>query len=110
MQTDILTIIFILAALAAGVFLGMLLRRKLSESSVNNAKIEGEKILKDAQREAGALRKEASIQAKDVVLQAKTDWEQEARGLRREIQTQENRLQQKEENLERKLDHLEKKN
>lgn len=109
MQTDILTIIFILAALAAGVFLGMILRRKLSESSINNAKVEVEKMIGDAEREAGALRKEASIQAKDVVLQAKTDWEGEARGLRREIQNHENRLQQKEENLERKLDHNEKK-
>ncbi len=109
MQTDIFTIIFILAALAVGVFLGMILRRKLSESSVNNARVEVEKMIGDAEREAGALRKEASIQAKDVVLQAKTDWEGEARGLRREIQNHENRLQQKEENLERKLDHNEKK-
>ncbi len=109
MQTDILTIIFILAALAAGVFLGMILRRKLSESSVNNARVEVDRIIGDAEREAGALRKEASVQAKDVVLQAKTDWEEEARGLRREIHNQENRLQQKEENLERKLDQNEKK-
>lgn len=109
MQTDIWTIIFILAALAVGVFLGMILRRKLSESSVNNARVEVEKMIGDAEREAGALRKEASIQAKDVILQAKTDWEEEARGLRREIQNQEARLKQKEENLERKLDHNEKK-
>ncbi|MEA3544040.1 MAG: ribonuclease Y [Thermodesulfobacteriota bacterium] len=107
MQTDIFTIIFVLAALAVGVFLGMILRRKLSESTVNNARVEAEKLVSDAEREAGALRKEASIQAKDVVLQAKADWEQEARTFRREIQVQENRLQQKEENLQRKLDHVE---
>ena len=109
MQTDMLTIVFILVALAVGIFLGMILRRKLSESSVNNAKIEAEKMVSDAGREADALRKEATLQAKDVVLQAKTDWEQEARELRREIQTHETRLQQKEETLERKLDHIEKK-
>ena len=110
MQTDILTLGFILAALAVGVFLGMILRRKLSESSINNAKVEADKLVSDAKREAGALRKEATIQAKDVVLQAKTDWEQEARGLRKEIQNHEIRLQQKEENLDRKQDHIEKKN
>ncbi|NOQ41437.1 MAG: ribonuclease Y [Desulfuromusa sp.] len=109
MQTDILTLGFILAALAVGVFLGMILRRKLSESSINNAKVEADKLVIDAKREAGALRKEATIQAKDVVLQAKTDWEQEARGLRKEIQNHEIRLQQKEENLDRKQDHIEKK-
>jgi ribonucrease Y len=108
-QTDIITIIFILAALAVGVLLGMILRRKLSESTVNNARVEAEKLVSDAEKEADTLRKEATIQAKDAVLQAKTDWEQEARQLRREIQVQENRLQQKEENLERKQDHIEKK-
>ena len=109
MQTDILTLIFILVALAVGIFLGMILRRKLSESSINNARVEADKLVSDAEREAGSLRKEASIQAKDVVLQAKTDWEQEARGLRKELQGHETRLQQKEESLERKLDHVEKK-
>ena len=109
MQTDIVTIIFVLVALAAGVFLGMLLRRKLSESSVNNARVEAEKLVSDAGREAAALRKEATLQAKDVVLQAKTDWEQEARELRKELQGHETRLQQKEESLERKSDHIEKK-
>jgi len=108
-QTDIVTIIFVLVALAAGVFLGMILRRKLSESSINNAKVEAEKLVSDAGREADALRKEATLQAKDVVLQAKTDWEQEVRGLRKELQGHEARLQQKEEGLERKLDHVEKK-
>jgi ribonuclease Y len=87
----------------------MVLRRKLSESTVNNALVEAEKLVSDAEKEADALRKEATIQAKDIVLQAKTDWEQEARQLRKEIQVQENRLQQKEENLERKQDHIEKK-
>jgi len=108
-QTDIVTIIFVLVALAAGVFLGMILRRKLSESSVNNAKVEAEKLVSDAGREADALRKEATLQAKDVVLQAKTDWEQEARERRKELQGHETRLQQKEESLERKSDHIEKK-
>ena len=108
-QTDILTIVLIFADLVVGVFLGMFLRRKLSESKINNAKSEAEKLVDDAKREADTLRKEAIIQAKDVVLQAKTDWEKEARDLRREIQVQENRLQQKEENFDRKQEHLEKK-
>jgi len=101
-------IIFVLAALAAGVYLGMFLRRKLSESKVNNATVEAQKIVSDAEKEADTLRKEAMIQAKDVVLQAKTDWEQEARGLRKEIHNHETRLQQKEDSLDRKQDHIEK--
>lgn len=107
MHADILTVLVALAVLGVGVFLGMLLRRKLSESKVNNAKVEAEKIVNDAVREAEATHKESTIQAKDVVLEAKADWEKEARELRREIQSHENRLQQKEENLARKLDHVE---
>ncbi len=104
MQMDILMIILVLAALAVGVFLGMLLRRKLTESKIANAEAAAEQITADARKEAETIRKEATIQAKDAVLQAKTDWEQEARELRKEIQAQESRLQQKEENLERRSD------
>jgi len=102
----IIQVILVLVALAAGVFFGMWLRRKLSESKLANAKSAAEQIEKDARKEADSICKEAALQAKDVVLQAKTDWEKEVRELRREIQSHENRLQQKEENLEKKLGHL----
>jgi len=105
-QMDILLIVMVLIALAIGVFLGMILKHKLSESTVANAKVAAEQIIADARKESETVLKEATIQAKDVVLQAKDDWEKEARELRREIQGQENRLQQKEENLDRKLDQL----
>lgn len=107
MQTDVLTIFLVLAALVAGVFLGIFLRRKFSESTINNARVAADKLLNDAAKEAETIRKEAIIQAKDEVLEARAEWEKEARELRREIQVHENRLQQKEENLERKLDHVE---
>ncbi len=107
MQTEIISTILVLLALAAGIFLGMFLRRKLSESAMNNARVEAEKVVSDANKEAETIRKEAIIQAKDLVLQAKTDWEKEMRELRKEIHASENRLQQKEENLDRKHDHLE---
>ncbi len=107
MSEDIVLIILVLLALAGGVFLGMFLRRKLSESKVNNAKVEASKLISDARKEADAIQKEAIIQAKDTVLQAKADWEQEARDLRKDIQSHEHRVLQKEENLQRKLDHVE---
>ena len=103
----IILVVLVLVALAAGIFLGMVLRRKLSESKLANAQAAAEQIASDARKEADSLRKEATIQAKDEVLRAKTEWEQEQRELRKEIQTHENRLQQKEENLERKVDQAE---
>lgn len=109
MQTDIVMIIVVLAALAAGIFLGVFLRRKFTETTVRSVKAEAEKLLQDATKEAETIRKEAAIQAKDAVLESKTAWEKEARELRKEIQVQENRLQHKEENLERKLNQAEQK-
>jgi len=105
-QMELLTIILVLVSLGIGVFLGMLLRSKLSESTMANARATAEQIQADARKEAETMVKEATIQAKDVVLQAKADWEKESRELRREILAQENRLQQKEENLDRKLDQI----
>ncbi len=90
------------AALVAGVFIGMLLRRKLAESRLADADKVAAQIVEEAKKDAENIRKEAIIQAKDTVLEAKTDWEQESRELRREIQAQEKRLVQKEENLDRK--------
>lgn len=106
MEMEIILVVLVLVALAAGVFLGMVLRRKLSESRLANAQAAADQIEADARKEAESICKEATIQAKDVVLQAKTDWEKEMREMRKEIQSNENRLQQKEENLDRKVSHL----
>ncbi|PLX90805.1 MAG: ribonuclease Y [Desulfuromonas sp.] len=102
----IILVVMVLVALAAGIFLGMILRRKLSESRLANAQATAQQIEADARKEADSIRKEATIQAKDVVLQAKSDWEQEQREMRKELQAHENRLQQKEENLERKVGQI----
>jgi ribonuclease Y len=96
----------IVAASAVGVFVGMLLRRKLAESRIANAERASEQIVEEARKEADSIRKEAVIQAKDMVLEAKSDWEKESRELRRELQVQEKRLLQKEENLDRKIVQL----
>jgi len=84
------------------VFIGVLLRRKLTESRLADANLVATQVIEEAKKDADNIRKEAIIQAKDTVLEAKTDWEQESRELRREILAQEKRLLQKEENLDRK--------
>ena len=104
---DSLMLLVVLIALAVGVFVGIQLNRKMSESTIANAKVAAEQVIADARKESENIVKEATIQAKDVVLQAKDGWEKEARELRREIQGQENRLMQKEENLDRKQDQME---
>ena len=98
---------YIGAGIAAGFFVGMLLKRKLAEGKLANAEQAAAQIVEVAKKEADTIRKEATIQAKDAVLQAKSDSEQEARELRREIQGQEKRLLQKEEVLDRKVAQVE---
>ncbi len=107
MEMELLIVVMVLVALAAGVFIGMILRRKLLESKLANANAVAEQLATEARKDADSIVKEATIQAKDLVLQAKTAWEAEARELRKEIQARENRLQQKEENFDRKADALE---
>lgn len=104
MEMELLLVVMVLAALAAGVFIGMVLRRKLSESKLANARASADLLMVEAKKEAETIVKEATIQAKDIVLQSKADWEVEARELRKEIQIHENRLAQKEENMERRSD------
>lgn len=94
-------------ALAAGVFIGMLVRQILANARVSNAQKDAVQIIEQAKKDAEALRKEAALQAKDAVLQAKDEWESESRELRRELQTQEKRLLHKEENLDRKMSQVE---
>ena len=101
-----IVLIMIVAAAAVGVFVGMLLRRKLAESRIAGAERASEQIVGEARKEADSIRTEAVIQAKDMVLEAKSDWETESRELRRELQAQEKRLLQKEENLDRKIVQL----
>jgi len=97
-----LVLMLVGAALFGGLFIGMLLRRKMAESRVANAETAAVQVLDEAKRKADSLIKEAVIQAKDAVIAAKSEWEVESRELRREIQSQEKRLVQKEEYLDRK--------
>ena len=94
------------AALAVGIALGMLLRRKLAEARLSTSRQAAEIIVAEAEKQAEIIRKEAVIQTKDAVFQAKAEWEGEAKELRRELQSQEKRLLQREENIGRKLEQL----
>jgi len=102
LKIEIIFFLLIAVALGSGVFIGVLLRRKLTESRLADANLVATQVIEEAKKDADNIRKEAIIQAKDTVLEAKTDWEQESRELRREILAQEKRLLQKEENLDRK--------
>ena len=90
-------------------FVGVIIRKKISESKIGSAENEAKKILESAEREAENKKKEEVFKAKEEILSARKDLDNEIRERRGEIKSQENRLIQKEENLDRKVTQLENK-
>jgi ribonuclease Y len=101
-------IVLLLAGLAGGFGLGLLIKGKAAAGKIRDAEGDAAKIIANAEREAETKRKEAMLEAKDKLYQARAEFEKENREKRQEIQNQERRLTQKEENLEKKVDLVEK--
>ena len=100
----------LLAALAgilggAGLFaLWAQLRGKRLADMEKSSRATAARIVEEARIEGDAVRREAQIQAKDLLIEAKAEWEQEAREQRREIGLVEKRIAQKEEGIDRKIE------
>ena len=99
----------------AGLLLGVLfalsmvwVRRKQQRTEVELAENAAARIIEEAKKDAGAIKKEAEIQVKDSLIKEKMDFEKEVRETRREIQTFEKRLVSKEEALDKRVDSVEK--
>ena len=99
----------------AGLLLGVLfalsivwVRRKQQRTEIELAENAAARIIEEAKRDAGAIKKEAEIQVKDSLIKEKMDFEKEVRETRREFQTFEKRLVSKEETLDKRVDSVEK--
>jgi ribonuclease Y len=95
-----MTVVYVVLALAAGVGLGYLIRRYLASGKLAVAEQEAEKVLRDARREADTLLKEARLEAKEEVHKVRSEVEDELRDRREELAKAEQRLVQREEQLE----------
>lgn len=100
---------YALPSLFLGVFIGYFLRRYIAKLKVSSAKETAEDILKEAQKEAEAKKREAILETKDQLIRERTTFERETRERRFELQRWEKRLLQKEENLDKRVDVLDKK-
>ena len=99
----------------AGLLLGVVfalsmvwVRRKQQRTEVELAQNAAARIIEEAKKDAGAIKKEAEIQVKDSLIKEKMDFEKEVRETRRELQTFEKRLVSKEEALDKRVDSVEK--
>ena len=93
-----------LIALAVGIFVGLLLHKKLTAARFRLAEQKTREAVEEAREKAEALKREAEIQAKDYLFKAKAEFENEAKERRQEVLNMERRLLQKEENLEKRID------
>ncbi len=102
---------FGIAGLLLGASLVLLLvwvRRKQQRAEIELAQNAAVRIVEEAKKDAGAIKKEAEIQVKDSLIKEKLDFEKEVRETRRELQTFEKRLVSKEEVLDKRVDSVEK--
>jgi ribonuclease Y len=93
---------------ASLVLLLVWVRRKQQRAEVELAQNAAARIIEEAKKDAGAIKKEAEIQAKDGLIKEKLDFEKEVRETRRELQSLEKRVVSKEETLDKRVDSLEK--
>lgn len=96
-------------ALALGIAIGILLRKKISEAKIGSAELEASRILSDAKEKAESKSKEMILEAKDQAFKMRNDIEAEIKERRSEVQKLEKRVMNKEEAMDRKLNSLEKK-
>ncbi len=97
------------AAVAAGFGIGFAIRKQVGKRKVEEAESKAQSILRDAEQQVRAMKKEAELEAKDVQLRARAEFEKESQEKMRELSQTEKRLQQKEDNLEKKFELVEKK-
>ncbi|MEW6535746.1 MAG: ribonuclease Y [Candidatus Auribacterota bacterium] len=105
MNSQLIMIIVAAGAAVAGYFI----RKYLGEKKVRSAEEHAKQIIKDAEKEAAAKRREMEIDLKDKYLKQKSEFERETKNRRQELLHLEKRVLQKEEHLDRKVDVLERK-
>ena len=79
MELNILTLLLALGNLAAGLAIGVYLRKRLVEGNQRNIALQGRQIIENAISEAEQIKKEALLHAKEEALQnawepANTRW------------------------------------
>ena len=110
MNEILIPIIVGVAALALGVLVGFLIRKKIGEAKIGSAEVEAKRILEEGTKNAEAKKKEAILEAKEETLRLRNETERELKERRNEVSRQERRINQKEENLDKKTEALERKN
>jgi ribonucrease Y len=108
MDPNILSIIIGAAALVIGVVAGKFIFAKNTRRQVEEAELQSQKIIGEAQLAAETLKKEKLLEAKEKFVQLKSEHDKEVLEKNRKIGESENRIRQKEQTINQKTEHLEK--
>ncbi len=109
MEKIIIPAIAAIVALAIGILIGFLIRKKIGEAKIGSAEQEAKRILEEGSKNAEAKKKEALLEAKEESLRLRNEAERELKERRSEVSRQERRINQKEETLDKKTEALERK-
>lgn len=100
-------VITAVVCLPAGIFGGIIYRKKVGEAEIGSAEEQARKIIEDGERAAENKKKEALIEAKEEILRQKNESEREIKERRSEISKLEGRVAKKEEQIDKKIETLE---
>lgn len=101
--------IVVVAGLVAGFVLSLIYHKVSTSKKQEEFEQQAKNVLRDAEREAAAMKKEAALEAKDTSLHIKTEAEKELQERRAELTQLDKRLRQREEMFDRKLEQFDKK-
>ncbi|MBR5543251.1 MAG: ribonuclease Y [Oscillospiraceae bacterium] len=90
-------------------FLGITMRKKIAEKTINSAENEARRIVNDSIKTAENKKRELLIEAKEEIHKNRTEFDREMKERRAELQKQERRVVQREESLDKKLESIEQK-
>ncbi len=107
MTTIIAIVVTLLISAAIFIPIGVYVRKKIAESTIQSAEKEAKRLLETVKIEAENTKKEEVFKAKEEILKLRNDLEQEIKERRDEVKSEEKRLVQKEENLDRRVQSLE---
>lgn len=107
MDLNIITLIVAIAALLAGIIAGKFIFAKDTRKKVEEAEIQAQALIKEAQLRAETTRKEKELEVKERFVHLKAEHEKEVFERNRKIIDSENRVKQKELAINQKTEQLE---
>ena len=108
MEVTLMSTIAAVVALIIGILLGKVIFAKNTQHKIQEAELQAQKIVSEAQLTAENLKKDRLLEAKEKFLQLKSEHEKEVLQRNQKIADSENRIKQKEQALNQKTENIQK--